>query len=129
VRSFVLASISGGVVAAVAAQVLLGWPAISVAAGVLGTLAPLSYFGPRRERRRAAMQVALVEATAQLRAAIQGGLSVQQALVELAQTAPEALRPDLARLVLDLRLKGLVPALGRCGTASPSRSRTSSSPR
>jgi tight adherence protein B len=58
------------------------------------------------------MQVALVEMTAQLRAAIQGGLSVQQALVELAQTAPEALRPDLARLVLDLRLNGLVPALG-----------------
>ena len=112
VRSFVMTSIASGLVAAIAAQVVLGWPAVSVAAAALGTLAPLSYFGPRRERRRAAMQVGLVEATAQLRAAIQGGLSVQQALVELAQTAPEVLRPDLARLVLDLRLKGLVPALG-----------------
>ena len=111
VRSFILTSIASGLVAAVAAQVILGWPAVSVAAAVLGTLAPLSYFGPRRERRRAAVQVGLVEATAQLRAAIQGGLSVQQALVELAHTAPDALRPDLARLVLDLRLKGLVPAL------------------
>ena len=112
VRSFVLTSFASGLVAAIAAQVILGWPAVTVAAAALGTLAPLSYFGPRRERRRAAMQVALVETTAQLRAAIQGGLSVQQALVELAQTAPEALRPDLARLVLDLRLNGLVPALG-----------------
>jgi tight adherence protein B len=121
VRSFVLTSCASGLVVAIAAQVILGWPAVTVAAAALGTLAPLSYFGPRRERRRAAMQVALVEMTAQLRAAIQGGLSVQQALVELAQTAPEALRPDLARLVLDLRLKGLVPALGdlRDGLADP----------
>jgi tight adherence protein B len=111
-RSFVLTSLASGLVAAIAAQVILGWPAVSVASAALGTLAPLSYFGPRRERRRAAMQVALVEAIAQLRAAIQGGLSVQQALVELAPTTPQALRPDIARLVLDLRLKGLVPALG-----------------
>src|SRR5207248_4455333 len=93
VRSFILTSIASGLLAAVAAQVILGWPAVTIAAAALGTLAPLSYFGPRRERRRAAMQVGLVEATAQLRAAIQGGLSVQQALVELAHTAPDALRP------------------------------------
>jgi len=110
-RAFVLASIASGLLAALGAQLMLGWPAVSVAAAALGALAPLSYFGPRRERRRAAMQVGLVEAAAQMRAAIQGGLSVQQALVELARTSPEALRPDLARLVLDLRLKGLVPAL------------------
>jgi tight adherence protein B len=78
---------------------------------MLGTLVPLAYFAPRRDRRRAAIQVALVEATAQLRAAIQAGLSVQQGLVELAETGPEALRSELARLLLDLRLEGLVPAL------------------
>ena len=111
VRSFILTSVASGLLAALAAQLILGWPAVSVAAGVLGGLGPLSYFGPRRERRRAAIQVGLVEATAQLRAAIQGGLSVQQALAELARTAPESLRPDLARLALDLRLKGLVSAL------------------
>ena len=111
VRSFVLTSVASGLVAGLAAQLILGWPAVSVAAGALGGLGPLAYFGPRRERRRAAIQIGLVEATAQLRAAIQGGLSVQQALVELARTAPESLRPDLARLALDLRLKGLTPAL------------------
>ena len=111
VRSFVLTSLASGLLAGLAAQLILGWPAVSVAVGALGGLGPLAYFGPRRERRRAAIQIGLVEATAQLRAAIQGGLSVQQALVELARTAPESLRPDLARLALDLRLKGLTPAL------------------
>ncbi len=111
VRAFVLALIATGLLAALTTQVVLGWPAVSIAAAVLGAIGPIAYYGPRRERRRAAIQVGLVETTGQLRAAIHAGLSVQQALVELARTAPEALRPDLARLVLDLRLKGLVPAL------------------
>ena len=111
VRDFTLVSLASGALAGVAAQVLLGWPAVSAAAGALGLLGPLGYYGPRRHRRRAAIQVALVQATAQLRAAIQAGLSVQQALVELARTGPEPLRPELTRLVLDLRLKGLVAAL------------------
>ena len=111
VRDFVLVSVASGLLAGFAAQVVLGWPAVSAAAGALGLLGPLGYYGPRRDRRQAAIQVALVEATAQLRAAIQAGLSVQQALVELARAGPEPLRPELARLLLDLRLEGLVPAL------------------
>jgi tight adherence protein B len=111
VRGFVLVSAASGLASGLAAQVALGWPALSIAAGVLGALAPLGYYAPRRDRRRAAIQVALVEATAQLRAAIQAGLSVQQALVALAATGPEALRSEIARLILDMRLKGLVPAL------------------
>jgi tight adherence protein B len=110
-RAFLLVSLASGTAAGLCVQLLLGWPALSAVAAVLGALVPVAYFTPRRDRRRAAIQVALVEATAQLRAAIQAGLSVQQALVELAETGPEALRPDLARLVLDLRLEGLVPAL------------------
>src|SRR5919199_1851510 len=98
VRDFALVSLASGVLAGVAAQVLLGWPAVSAAAAALGLLGPLGYYGPRRDRRRAAIQVALVEATAQLRAAIQAGLSIQQAPVELAPTRPQPLRPQLARL-------------------------------
>ncbi len=52
VRSFVMTSIVSGLVAAIAAQVVLGWPAVSVAAAALGTLAPLSYFGPREWQRQ-----------------------------------------------------------------------------
>lgn len=111
VRAFALTLIASGLLAGLTAQVLLGWPAVSVGVATLGALGPIAYYGPRHERRRAAIQAGLVEATGQLRAAIHAGLSVQQALVELARTAPEALRPDLARLVLDLRLKGVVPAL------------------
>src|SRR5262249_21269293 len=122
-------SIAGGLLAALAAQLVLGWPAVSVAAGALGALGPLSYFGPRRERQRAAMQIGLVEATAQLRAAIQAGLSVQQRRVELARTAPEVLRRELARLVLDLRLKGSCRRSRTCATGSPIRWPTSLSRR
>src|SRR5437899_2604304 len=49
IRSFILASIASGLLAALAAQLILGWPAVSVAAAALGALGPLSYFGPRRE--------------------------------------------------------------------------------
>ncbi len=109
--AFVFVSLLSGMLAGLAAQVVLGWPSVSLAAAALGAFGPFGYFAPRRDRRRAAAQTALVEATAQLRAAIQAGLSVEQALVELARTGPEALRPELTRVMLDLRLKGLLQAL------------------
>ena len=111
VRDFALVSLLVGLAFGVLAQLLLGWPAVSLAAAGLGLLGPLAYFTPRQERRRAAIQVALVEAAAQLRAAILPGLSIQQGLTELAITGPEILRPEFKRLVLDMRLKGLVLAL------------------
>ena len=111
VRDFALVSLLVGLAFGVLAQLLLGWPAVSLAAAGLGLLGPLAYFTPRQERRRAAIQVALVEAAAQLRAAILPGLSIQQGLTELAITGPEVLRPEFKRLVLDMRLKGLVLAL------------------
>jgi tight adherence protein B len=111
VRDFALVSLLVGLAFGVLAQLLLGWPAVSLVAAALGLLGPLAYFTPRQERRRAAIQVALVEAAAQLRAAILPGLSIQQGLTELAITGPEILRPEFKRLVLDMRLKGLVPAL------------------
>jgi tight adherence protein B len=111
VRDFLVFSFGVGLLTGLATQVVLGWPALSLAAAGLGLLAPLAYYGPRRARRRAEIQVALVDATSQLRAAIQAGLSVQQALSELGRTGPQALRPQLVRLGLDMRLEGLIPAL------------------
>jgi tight adherence protein B len=108
VREFALISAGAGVATGLVAQLVLGWLVLSIAVGGLGLVAPLAYFAPRQERRRAAVQVALVEATAQLRAAIVPGLSVQQCLNELAL---EVLRPEFSHLALDMQLKGLVPAL------------------
>ena len=92
-RDFALFSLCAGLVTGLLAQLLLGWPIVSILAALFGLFAPLAYYVQRHDRRRAALQNALVEAIAQLRDAIRTGLSVQDALVGLARTGPETLRP------------------------------------
>lgn len=111
-RDFLLFSLGAGVFLGGLAQVVLGWDVVSLLAGALGLVAPLAYYVHRHDRRRAAVQVALVEAIAQLRDAIRTGLSVQEALVGLARSGPETLRPEFARLVREIHLLGFEPALG-----------------
>src|SRR5688572_17131426 len=55
-REFVLVSALAGLAAVVAAQVALGWTAVSVLAGVLGTAVPLGYYLRRQEAGRARVQ-------------------------------------------------------------------------
>ena len=110
-RDFLLFSAGAGLLAGTIAQVLLGWGVVSLLALVLGGAAPFVYYLRRHERRRAAVQAGLAEAIAQLRDAIRTGLSVQEALVGLARSGPEALRPEFAILVRELRLVGFEPAL------------------
>ncbi|MFN8472162.1 MAG: type II secretion system F family protein [Anaerolineae bacterium] len=110
-REFSLFSVAGGLAAGVVTQLLLGWPVVSVLIGGLGMMAPLAYYIRRHDRRRAAVQVALVEAMDQLRDAIRSGLSVQEALVNLARTGPEALRPEFTTLARETRLSGMAEAL------------------
>lgn len=110
-RDFVLFSLAAGLVAGLLAQLLLGWPVVSLLAALFGLLAPFAYYVQRHDRRRAVLQTALVEAIAQLRDAIRTGLSVQDALVGLARTGPEALRPEFATLVRESRLMGSEAAL------------------
>ncbi len=103
-RDFALFSLCAGLVTGLLAQLLLGWPIVSILAALFGLFAPLAYYVQRHDRRRAALQNALVEAIAQLRDAIRTGLSVQDALVGLARTGPETLRPEFATLVREMRL-------------------------
>jgi tight adherence protein B len=84
---------------------------VSGLAGGLGLLAPYAYYVRRHDRRRSAIQDALVEAIEQLRDAIRTGLSVQEALAGLARTGPEALRSEFATLSRDGRLVGFDAAL------------------
>jgi len=81
-RDFLIFSIASGGLAAVMAQLFLGWGVISGLAGGLGLLAPYAYYVRRHDRRRAAIQDALVEAIEQLRDGIRTGLSVHEALVD-----------------------------------------------
>jgi tight adherence protein B len=111
-RDFVLFSIAAGLLAALLTQLVLGWPLLSGLAGAVGLLGPYAYYVRRHDRRRIAIQDALVEAIEQLRDAIRSGLSVHEALSGLARGGPEVLRPEFANLVRDARLLGFDGGLG-----------------
>lgn len=110
---FVLFSLGAGALVGTSAQLLLGWGLVSALAALLGTAAPFAYYLHRHERRRAAVQGALVDAIAQLRDAIRTGLSVPEAMASLARSGPEPLRPEFETLVRDMALDGFEPALVR----------------
>jgi tight adherence protein B len=110
-REFALFSIGISFLAGLIAQLLLGWIVVSLLATGLGLVGPLLYYLHRRDRRRAAMQDALIEAMGQLRDAIRTGLSVQNALLGLASSGPETLRSEFHRLAREIRLLGFEPAM------------------
>lgn len=110
-RDFVAFSLGSGLAAGLGAQLLLGWGVVSLLVGAIGLVAPTAYYVHRHDRRRAAVQAGLVEATEQLRNAIRTGLSVPEALVALARSGPAALRPEFAALAREMRLSGLAPAV------------------
>jgi tight adherence protein B len=110
-RDFFLFSIASGGIAALVTQLFLGWGVISGLAGGLGLLAPYAYYIRRHDRRRSAIQDALVEAIEQLRDGIRTGLSVQEALAGLARTGPDALGSEFAALGRDASLIGFEGAL------------------
>jgi tight adherence protein B len=110
-RDFLVFSIAAGGAAGLTTQLFLGWGVVSGLAGAAGLLAPYAYYVRRHDRRRSAVQDALVEAIEQLRDAIRTGLSVQEALVGLARTGPEALRGEFAALSREARLIGFDAAL------------------
>jgi len=111
VRDFLVVCAAAGIFLGLVAQFVLGWPLVSLVAAALGSVVPLAYLAPRRERRRGQVQVALVDLAAQLRAAIQAGYSIQEGLSQLAYADRSVLGPELQRLALDMRLKGLSVAL------------------
>ena len=110
-RDFVLFSLGSGLALAIVVEVLLTWPLVSVLAFGLGLSAPFAYYVHRKDRRRAVIQDALVEAIAQLRDMIRTGVSVPEALTALAHHGPEALRPEFATLTREMRLIGFAPSL------------------
>ena len=111
-RDFVLFSVAAGALTTLVAQLFLGWSAVSALAGAAGMLAPYVYYMRRHDRRRLAIQEALIEAIEQLRDGIRSGLSVQEALAGLARTGPEALRAEFSTLTREARLLGFDGALG-----------------
>lgn len=112
-RTFLLISVAAGVAVAIAAQLVLGWPVVSLALAVVGAGLPTWYFAVRAERRRAQVQAALADAVDALRAGVRTGLSVEEGIAGLAQNGPEVLRPMFRDLNRDLRLSSFEEALRR----------------
>lgn len=110
-RDFLAFSLGAGAVVGVATQLVLGWGVVTVLATALGLIGPFAYYVHRHDRRRAALQDALVDAISQLRDAIRTGLSLPEALLGLSQNGPAPLRGEFTRLVREMRFDGLEPAL------------------
>ena len=110
-RDFLGFSLAAGLLGATLVQGFLGWPAITVVAAVVGGLIPLAYYLRRQERRKGALQLALVDAIGQLRDAILTGLSDREALASLARNGPDMLRPEFGILVRDIQVSGFEPAM------------------
>ncbi len=102
-----------GVVTAVVTQAFLGWPALSLAAGIVGALVPSWVARQRDEHRREAVEDAVVEAVAVLRDGSRVGIGIEDGLRSLARTGPLALRPAFRALARDLRLAGFEEAVTR----------------
>lgn len=110
-RDVLLFSLGAAMIGGLTLQLLLGWVVVSLFVAVLAAGLPVTLFLRRQHRRRAALQVVLVAAIAQLRDAIRTGLSVPEALAGLARTGPESLREEFRTLARELRLLGFEPAI------------------
>lgn len=102
-----------GALAAVVAQAALGWPSMSLAAGVVGALLPAWHARRREEGRREALGDAIAAAVDALRDGARVGIGIEEGLRGLAQHGPDALRPALRRLMEDLRYEDFEEAMKR----------------
>lgn len=112
-RELATASAVAGLLVAVVTQVFLGWPVLTLAAGVVGALLPSWYFRQRSLRRRAEVEEAVAEAVDALRDATRVGIAIEEALRVLARTGPVPMRGTFREIERDLRLDGFEAALGR----------------
>lgn len=110
-RDILLFSLGAALLGGLTLQLLLGWIVVSLFVAVLAAGIPVTIFFRREHRRRAARQVALVAAIAQLRDAVRTGLAVPEALAGLANNGPEPLREEFRTLTRELRLTGFEPAI------------------
>ncbi len=107
---FVAASLLGGAAVFVVLSALVG-PVLAFVPAAAACLAPRLYYGRRRVQRLAAIQRAWPDALREMVSAIAAGMSIHQALVELADRGPEPMRIALARYPSLSRALGVRSAL------------------
>jgi tight adherence protein B len=98
-RDFVVFSLLGGVLVGAAAQLVMGWPLVSVVAALFGACLPYLWYATRHESRRARVQAELADAMDLLRDSIRAGGDVLQGMTALGEYGPALLRPEFDRVV------------------------------
>ena len=100
-----------GAFATLAVAALTGSVFVAAVPGVAVALLPRAYFGRRRQTRMREVQAAWPDGLRDIVASIAAGLSLTQAMTNLAATGPPALRLAFARFPQLARVLGTGPAL------------------
>lgn len=102
-----LASCVGvGLVAALVALVFTAVPIIAIIAGIAIGYAPIITLRRRAARRSRALRGSWPDAVDTLASAVKAGMSLPEAVADLAQRGPEALRPAFVAFTADYRATG-----------------------
>ncbi len=104
--SLVASSVVMGVVVLAATLVMSGSVMISGAFGLVAAYAPLSFVRFRAARRRDELRELWPDVVDHLASAVRAGLSLPEALAQLATRGPEPLRRPFARFGEDYRVTG-----------------------
>lgn len=100
------ACVALGVLAAFIALVVTAVPIVALIAGVLIGFAPIVLLRRRAHRRAKALRGCWPDAVDILGSAVRAGLSLPEAVVDLASRGPEPLRPAFARFASEYRATG-----------------------
>jgi tight adherence protein B len=103
---FIAISILLGLVLGMVAQAVLGVVALSMAAAIVGALAPTTIIGLRVRSRRRASRAVWPDAVDQLVSAVRSGLALPDSVSTLAYTGPAATREAFAGFERDYRVSG-----------------------
>ncbi len=108
---FLLGSLAAAVLAALVVDVLVGVPALAIAAGCAGGWVPFAWVKRRRDRGRHERERAWPAVLSQLADALEAGIAFPAAVALAAQSGPTALRDELAAFHSRQRTSGLGDAL------------------
>jgi tight adherence protein B len=101
--SVVGASMGAGLVVGIVALVVTALPVVAVLACVVAANVPLVMLRRRARQRRTALRASWPDAVDTLSSAIRAGMSLPEALIELARCGPEPLRSAFADFAADYR--------------------------
>lgn len=100
---FISASVTAGVIGGLVVLILTGAPLIALTFAGFGACAPWMLVAHQATKRAANLREQWPDVVDHLRSAIRAGMSLPEALTQLGQQGPEALRPAFCDFGLDYR--------------------------